>query len=167
VLNARVKIGVRQNNASSTGAGAHIIPLGPHDFPIQWAIHCFGNDGRRTAAGDFLRNKQMRSEIVRAITKAVALYLVLAALVFVLASTAGCATITTPNGLQIRYVKMPLLDTNVATVYRHEWLDEKNVLHEESLTINANMAAEHQIEALKAGLAAGAAMYGAKAGGGF
>jgi len=74
----------------------------------------------------------------------------------------GCATIKTPNGLEIRYVKMPFLDSDVATVYRHEWLDKDNVLHEESLTINADMRAEHQLKAMEAGLAAGAALYGVR-----
>ena len=76
----------------------------------------------------------------------------------------GCATVTTPNGLKIQYVKMPFLDTTGALSYRHEWLDADNVLHEERLDINADMDSQRQLEALKAGLATGAAMYGVKGG---
>ena len=75
---------------------------------------------------------------------------------------AGCATVTTPNGLKIQYVKMPFLDTTGALSYRHEWLDADNVLHEERLDINADMDSQRQLEALKAGLAAGSAAYGLK-----
>ena len=73
---------------------------------------------------------------------------------------AGCATITTPN-VTIKYIKMPLIDTTGAVSYRHEWLDAENVLHEERLDINADMGSRNQLEALKAGLAAGVAARGA------
>jgi len=69
----------------------------------------------------------------------------------------GCATVTTPNGLKIQYVKMPFLDTTGALSYRHEWLDKDNMLHEERLDINADMDAEKQLEAFKVGLAGAAA----------
>ena len=72
----------------------------------------------------------------------------------------GCATVTTPNGLKIQYVKMPFLDTTGALSYRHEWLDKDNVLHEERLDINADMDAEKQLEAFKVGLAGAAAARG-------
>ena len=87
---------------------------------------------------------------------------VTAAALLLLVALSGCATVTTPSGLQIKYIKMPLIDSDVATIYKHEWLDGDNVLHEESLTINADMRAEKQLEALKAGLAAGAAIHGIK-----
>ena len=69
----------------------------------------------------------------------------------------GCATVTTPNGLKIQYVKMPFLDTTGALSYRHEWLDADNVLHEERLDINADMDSQRQLEAFKAGMAGAAA----------
>ncbi|MHA1574510.1 MAG: hypothetical protein ACTSX8_11000 [Alphaproteobacteria bacterium] len=82
-------------------------------------------------------------------------------LVIICALLGGCATVTTPSGFTIKYVKMPLLDTTGAISYRHEWLDAENVLHEERLDINADMGSQNQLDALKAGLAAGAAIKGA------